>query len=122
MNVNDFLKLKKSLRLFLTHAYNKNMEANEAKKLYDLIDRLYFSMEHRFETLEKKIDEKASQKSLDSLITTADYIVGRLSDIELETASRDAKVDRIYSWTEKSSAKLGIPLEYQPLVLYLGFC
>lgn len=68
-------------------------------------------MQDSFDRLEKKVDSKASQESLDNLISTIDGFVKRLDDNEVEQASRDRQFDRLLEWARKVSEKTGVPLE-----------
>ena len=58
-----------------------------------------------------KLDEKASQSSLNNLTNTIDSFVKRLDDTEIEQAARDRQFDRLLDWARKVSEKTGIPLE-----------
>jgi len=57
-----------------------------------------------------KLDEKASQASLDRLTNTIDSFVKRLDDAEIEQSSRDLQFERLLSWARQVSKKTGIPL------------
>lgn len=67
-------------------------------------------MQDQFDVVNKKLDEKASQESLDRLTNTIDNFVKRLDDSEIEQASRDAQFQRLLSWARDVSKKTGIPL------------
>lgn len=67
-------------------------------------------MQEQFDLVNKKLDEKASQKSLDRLTNTIDSFVKRLDDAEIEQVSRDAQFQRLLDWAREVSKKTGIPL------------
>lgn len=58
-----------------------------------------------------KLDDKASQSSINTLTNTIDGFVKRLDDSEIESASRDRQFERLLEWARKVSEKTGIPLE-----------
>lgn len=68
-------------------------------------------MQTEFAEVNKKLDEKASQNSLDQLTNTIDSFVRRLDNTEIEQASRDAQFDRLLQWAREVSKKTGIPLK-----------
>ncbi len=47
--------------------------------------------------MNSKLDEKASQDSLDRLTNTIDSFIKRLGDSEIEQASRDLQFSRLLS-------------------------
>jgi hypothetical protein len=61
--------------------------------------------------MNQKLDEKASQISIDRLTNTIDVFVKRLDDADIEQAARDRQFDRLLVWARKVSKKTGIPLE-----------
>lgn len=60
--------------------------------------------------MNEKLDEKASQTSLDSLTATIDAFVKRLDDTETEQTARDAQFERLLDWAREVSKKTGVPL------------
>ncbi|MDZ7786311.1 MAG: hypothetical protein U5L95_04290 [Candidatus Saccharibacteria bacterium] len=60
----------------------------------DQFTKLFQYMEERFDEVGKKLDEKASQVSLDRLTNTIDGFVKRLDEIETEQAARDRQFER----------------------------
>lgn len=58
-----------------------------------------------------KLDEKASQSSVDKLTNTIDRFVKRLDDAEIEQVSRDAQFSRLLEWARAVSKKTGVPLK-----------
>lgn len=52
-------------------------------------------MDSRFSDIEKKLDQKAFQESLDRPMNTIDSFVKRLDDAEIEQASRDYQFERL---------------------------
>lgn len=77
----------------------------------DEFTKLYGYMQERFDSVEQKLDEKASQTSLDKLTQTIDNFVKRLDDEDIERTARNQQFDRLVEWARKVSKKTGIPLE-----------
>ncbi len=77
----------------------------------DQFTKLFKYMQEHFSEVEKKLDEKASQDSLDRLTNTIDSFVKRLDDSEIEQASRDYRFERLLAWARQVSKKTGIPLK-----------
>jgi hypothetical protein len=77
----------------------------------DEFTRLFNYMHDRFDTVEQKLDSKASQSTMDSLVTSIDSFIKRLDDHDVNMAARDRQFDRLLEWAHKVSAKTGIPLE-----------
>lgn len=77
----------------------------------DEFTRLFTYMQDQFGAVNKKLDEKASQASLDRLTNTIDGFVKRLDDSEIEQAARDHQFEKLLVWAHKVSEKTGIPLE-----------
>jgi FKBP-type peptidyl-prolyl cis-trans isomerase (trigger factor) len=59
----------------------------------------------------QKLDQKASQATLEHLITTINGFVKRLEDNEIEQSARDLQVDRLLDWARNVSKKTGIPFK-----------
>lgn len=59
----------------------------------DQFTKIFKYMQAQFDLVNQKLDEKSSQKSLDSLTNAIDSFVKRLDDTEIEQASRDASSD-----------------------------
>ncbi len=76
----------------------------------DQFTKLFKYMTERFDEIDKKLDSKASQDSLNKLINTLDGFVKRLDDNETEQSARDAQFDRLLEWAREVSKKTGIPL------------
>ncbi len=57
-----------------------------------------------------KLDQKASQDSMERLLNTLDGFLKRLDDIETEQSVRDLQFDRLLEWAREVSKKTGIPL------------
>lgn len=76
----------------------------------DQFTKMFKCMQEQFDLVNKKLDEKASQKSLDRLTNTIDSFVKRLDDAEIEQVSRDAQFQRLLDWAREVSKKTGIPL------------
>jgi hypothetical protein len=55
----------------------------------DQFTKLFKYIETKFEEVNRKLDEKASQKSVDNLINTIDGFVKRLDTYQTEQAMRD---------------------------------
>lgn len=77
----------------------------------DQFMKLFKYMQKNFSNIEKKLDEKASQDSLDRLTSTIDSFVKRLDNNEIEQVSRDLQFKRLLSWAKQVSKKTGIPLK-----------
>jgi septal ring factor EnvC (AmiA/AmiB activator) len=77
----------------------------------DEFTKLFKYMQHEFGQLNSKLDEKASQSTLSSLMNSIDGFIKRLDDNETEQSARDAQFDRLLDWARKVSKKTGIPLE-----------
>lgn len=76
----------------------------------DQFTKLFKYMQEHFTDVEKKLDEKASQSSIDRLTNTIDSFIKRLNDADIEQSSRDLQFDRLLSWARQVSKKTGIPL------------
>ena len=76
----------------------------------DQFTKLFKYMQGQFDSVNEKLDEKSSQKSLDRLTNTIDSFVKRLDDAEIEQVSRDAQFKRLLEWAREVSKKTGIPL------------
>jgi len=76
----------------------------------DQFTKLFNYMQDQFDQVNKKLDTKASQESLDRLTSTIDSFVKRLDDSEIEQASRNAQFERLLEWAREVSKKTGIPL------------
>jgi hypothetical protein len=77
----------------------------------DEFTRLFKYVQEQFGQLNDKLDQKASQSSIDSLIGTIDSFIKRLDDNEIEQAARDNQFEKLLVWARKVSEKTGIPLE-----------
>lgn len=84
--------------------YNLSMSEDQFTKLFKYVED--FRQE-----VNQKLDEKASQSSLDRLTKTIDSFVKRLDDTEVEHVARDKQFERLLVWARKVSEKTGIPLE-----------
>jgi septal ring factor EnvC (AmiA/AmiB activator) len=76
----------------------------------DEFTKLFKYMENRFNSIDQKLDTKASQDSVDRLTNTIDSFVKRLDNAEIEQASRDLQFDRLLEWAREVSKKTGVPL------------
>lgn len=77
----------------------------------DQFIKLFRYVEEFRTEINAKLDEKASQDSLDKLTNTIDSFVKRLDDNEIEQASRDMQFSRLLEWARQVSKKTGIPLK-----------
>ena len=59
----------------------------------------------------EKLDQKASQESMERLLNTLDGFLKRLDNIETELSARDAQFERLLEWAREVSRKTGIPLK-----------
>ncbi len=76
----------------------------------DQFTKLFSYVEQRFGDIEKKLDQKASQDSMERLIGTLDTFLKRLDDNEIEQSARDLQFERLLEWAREVSKKTGIPL------------
>jgi len=58
-----------------------------------------------------KLDQKASQDSMERLLNTLDGFVKRLDDDKTEQSARDVQFERLLEWAREVSRKTGIPLK-----------
>lgn len=77
----------------------------------DQFTKLFKYMQKQFAEVNRRLDEKASQSSVDKLTSTIDAFVRRLNDNEAEQAARDHQFEKLLAWARKVSEKTGIPLE-----------
>lgn len=77
----------------------------------DQFTKLFKYMSAQFDELNSKLDEKASQGSIERLTNTIDSFIKRLNDSEIEQVARDRQFERLLEWARKVSDKTGIPLE-----------
>lgn len=76
----------------------------------DQFTKLFKYIEDFRSEVNTKLDEKASQASLEQLVSTIDGFVKRIDNNEIEQASRDMQFERLLEWARKVSDKTGIPL------------
>ncbi len=76
----------------------------------DEFARLFKYIEEFRGEMNQKLDEKASQSSLDRLINTVDAFVKRLDDAETEQAARDHKIERLERWIQEVAESTGVKL------------
>ncbi len=77
----------------------------------DQFTKLFVYIQDEFKKVNDKLDQKASQASMEQLISTIDGFVKRIDDNEIEQASRDMQFERLLEWARKVSEKTGIPLK-----------
>ncbi len=77
----------------------------------DQFTKLFKYVKDQFDTVNEKLDEKASQSSLDRLTNTIDSFVKRLDDDDIESKARDLQFNRLLDWAREVSVKTGIPLK-----------
>lgn len=53
-------------------------------------------MTERFDSIDEKLDQKASKTDMDRLINTMDDFIQRITDSETEQAARDAQFARAW--------------------------
>lgn len=76
----------------------------------DQFTKLFRYVEEFRSEMNTKLDEKASQQSLDRLTNTIDTFIKRLDDSETEQAAPNAQFERLVEWTKEVSKKTGVPL------------
>lgn len=77
----------------------------------DQFTKLFKYIEEFRSEVNTKLDDKASQASMEQLINTIDGFVKRIDDNETEQASRDLQFERLLEWARKVSEKTGIPIK-----------
>lgn len=76
----------------------------------DQFTKLFKYIEEFRSEVNTKLDEKASQTSMEQLVST-DGFVKRIDDNEIEQASRDMQFERLLEWAHKVSEKTSIPIK-----------
>ncbi len=76
----------------------------------DQFTKLFKYIEEFRTEVNAKLDQKASQNSMERLIDTLDGFVKRLDDNETEQSARDMQFERLLEWAREVSKKTGIPL------------
>ena len=76
----------------------------------DQFTKLFKYIEEFRSEVNTKLDQKASQDSMERLLNTLDGFLKRLDDIETEQSARDLQFDRLLEWAREVSKKTGIPL------------
>lgn len=76
----------------------------------DQFDKLFRYVQQRFDTVEKKLDDKSDKADVHHLIDTMDDFIRRITDSEDEQAARDAQWNRLVEWAREVSKKTGVPL------------
>jgi len=61
----------------------------------DQFTKLFVYMQEEFSKVNEKLDQKASQESVERLINTIDSFVRRLDDSETEQSARDVQFERL---------------------------
>jgi len=77
----------------------------------DEFTKLFRYVSEQFTELNRKLDEKASQDSMELLINSIDSFIKRLDDNDANMLARDSQFERLLDWARKVSIKTGIPLE-----------
>lgn len=72
--------------------------------------RLFKYIEEFRREVNIKLDQKASQDSMERLLNTLDGFLKRLDDIETEQSARDLQFERLLEWAREVSKKTGIPI------------
>ena len=80
------------------------MEDDQFTKLFKYIEA--FRAE-----VNTKLDEKASQNSMERLLDTLDGFLKRLDDNESNQSARDLQFERLLEWAREVSQKTGVPLK-----------
>jgi septal ring factor EnvC (AmiA/AmiB activator) len=80
------------------------MDDNQFTKLFKYIE------DFRNE-INTKLDQKASQDSMERLLNTLDGFLKRLDDIETEQSARYLQFERLLEWAREVSKKTGVPLK-----------
>jgi hypothetical protein len=77
----------------------------------DQFTKLFKYIEEFRAEVNTKLDEKASQNSMERLLNTLDGFLKRLDDIESDQSARDLQFERLLEWARLVSQKTGIPLK-----------
>jgi len=77
----------------------------------DQFTKLFKYIEAFRTEINAKLDQKASQDSMERLLNTLDGFLKRLDDIETEQSARDLQFERLLEWAREVSKKTGIPLK-----------
>ena len=77
----------------------------------DQFTKLFKYIEEFRTEVNTKLDQKASQDSMERLLNTLDGFLKRLDDIETEQSARDLQFERLLEWAREVSRKTGIPLK-----------
>jgi septal ring factor EnvC (AmiA/AmiB activator) len=77
----------------------------------DQFTKLFKYIEDFRAEVNTKLDQKASQDSMERLLNTLDGFLKRLDDIETEQSARDLQFERLLDWAREVSKKTGVPLK-----------
>lgn len=77
----------------------------------DQFTKLFKYIEDFRSEVNTKLDQKASQDSMERLLNTLDGFLKRLDNIETEQSARDRQFERLLEWAREVSKKTGIPLK-----------
>ena len=77
----------------------------------DQFTKLFRYIEDFRADVTKKLDEKASQSSVDALTGTVDGLAKRVDDYEIERTARDAQFNRLKNWARGAGTKVNHPLQ-----------
>ena len=93
-----------------SYAYNGSFSAILIVMSEDQFTKLFKYVQEQFALVNEKLDEKASQSSLDKLTNTLDGFVARIDHYETELAARDHKIARLERWIEEIAKQTGVKL------------
>lgn len=77
----------------------------------DQFTKMFKYVQEQFSLVNEKLDQTATQQSLDRLVNTVDSFVKRLDDNDIENAALNSQFRKLLAWAHKVSEKTGIPLE-----------
>lgn len=77
----------------------------------DQFTKLFKYIEEFRHSIEVKLDEKASQKSVDSLTNSVDSYAAKLDTYTMEMAALDHKMSRLEKYIQLLAAKAGVDLD-----------
>ncbi len=77
----------------------------------DQFTKLFKYIQEFRREMNTRLDEKASQTSVDSLTNNVDGFAKRLEHIEIEQISSGRQVDRLRDWAHKVAHKTGVSSE-----------
>jgi septation ring formation regulator EzrA len=79
----------------------------------DEFTKLFKYMEKRLDKIESRLEQTATKKQVDGLISTVDGLAKQILDLNQEHLMLSHKVDRIEDWVQEIAQKTGVKLTYK---------